>query len=89
MKMNFKLFIYGMFSNWGLVVLANILGLFFINVIGIDLVKQFTPFLYALLSIGLYFPQPNSRDFRLGYIVAFLIGLGFLFKFYYPLFIGV
>jgi len=86
---NLRLLVYGMFSNWGLIIAANILGLIFINIIGIDLVKKLSPFLYSILSIILYFPMPKSHDFRLGYMIAFLIGLIFLFKFYYPIFIGL
>ena len=87
-KVDFRLFIYGMFSNWGIIIFSNIIGLFFINSVGVDIVRRFSPFLYALLSIGLFFPMPKSKDFKLGYLIAFVIGLVFLFKFYYPLFLG-
>jgi len=87
-SMHVKAFIYGMFSNWGLVVAANIFGIAFINLIGLDLVKMFHPLVYLVLSVALYFPIPNTRDFKLGWLVGFMIGLGFLFKYYYPLFFG-
>ncbi|MBU2616645.1 MAG: hypothetical protein KKB79_01535 [Nanoarchaeota archaeon] len=85
---NMKAFIYGMFSNWGLVVAANIFGIAFINIIGLDLVKVFHPIVYLVFSILFYFPSPKASDFRLGWLVGFVIGLGFLFKYYYPLFFG-
>jgi len=87
-NLDYRDFFYGMFSNWGIVVVSNILGLAFIDLIGIDLVKMFHPFAYLILSVALYFPALRLRDFRLGYLIGFLIGLIFLFKFYYPLFFG-
>lgn len=84
-RTDIKAMAYGMLSNWGIVVLANIVGSLFINIIGIDLVRIFTPALYLLLGLGFYFPSPKSRDFRIGYVFAFLVGLVLLTIFYYPL----
>ncbi|MDP3987105.1 MAG: hypothetical protein Q8P81_02655 [Nanoarchaeota archaeon] len=86
---NYRVFTYGVFSNWGMVILSNVLGILFINIIGIDMVRVLHPFAYMVLSIALYFVSPNFRDFRLGWLVGFLLGLIFLFKFYYSLFFGV
>ena len=86
---NFRFLFYGMFSNWGLVIASNIIGLAFINVIGINFVKLFHPLVYLLFSVVFYFPTPKLRDFRLGYLLGFAVGLVFLLKFYYPLFLGV
>lgn len=82
-----KAIVYGAFSNWGLIVLANMVGMLFINTIGIDIVRNFSPLLYLVLGIAFYFTAPKSRDFRIGYLIAFVIGLLFLTLFYYPLFV--
>ncbi|MEX0920720.1 MAG: hypothetical protein WDZ62_00445 [Candidatus Pacearchaeota archaeon] len=87
-KTNFRALIYGMFSNWGLIVLSNIIGSIFTNTIGIDLVRKFIPALYLLIGIAFYFPSPKSRDFRIGYILAFVIGLILITLFYYPILIS-
>lgn len=85
-RLDYRAFIYGAFSNWGLVILANIIGAFFINTIGIDIVRRFTPLIYLILGAAFFLPAPKSKDFRLGYLIAFIIGILFLTLFYYPLF---
>jgi len=85
---NYKLVLYGIFANWGLVVVSNMIGFGLLRIIGIDLVNKFSPFLYAILSLIFFFPTPKSRDFKIGYMIGFVIGLVFLLLFYYPTFIG-
>ncbi|MEX0920420.1 MAG: hypothetical protein WDZ69_02450 [Candidatus Pacearchaeota archaeon] len=84
-RTDIKAVTYGMLSNWGLVILANIIGLLFVNTVGVNVVRNFVPFVYLILGIAFYFPAPKSRDFKIGYILAFVIGLALLTLFYLPL----
>ena len=75
--------LYGMLSNWGLIVISMLVGTFLGLIIGAELAGKLLPMMYLVLSIGFYFPIKKLKDFRLGYIIAFILGELLLLVIYY------
>ena len=75
--------LYGMLSNWGLIVISMLVGTFLGLIISSELAGKILPIIYLALSIGFYFPIKELKDFRLGYIIAFILGELLLLIIYY------
>ncbi len=74
--------LYGMFSNWGLIVISMLTGTFLGLITGSELAGKLLPLIYLTLSIGFYLPIKKSKDFRLGYIIGFILGEILLIQIY-------
>ncbi len=66
--------LYGMFSNWGLIVISMLVASFLKLIISSELTEKLLPLIYLTFSIGFYIPIKKLKDFRLGYIIAFILG---------------
>ncbi len=75
--------LYGMFSNFGLIVISMLAGTYLTLIITPELASKLIPPIYLFLSIGFYFPIKKLKDFRLGYIMAFILGEILLLTVYY------
>ena len=75
--------LYGMLSNWGLIVISMLVGTFLGLIISSELAGKLLLIMYLALSIGFYFPIKKLKDFRLGYIIAFILGELLLLVIYY------
>ena len=74
--------VYGMLSNFGLIVISMLVGTFLGLIIDSELAGKLIPLIYLTLSIGFYFPMRISKDFRLGYIIGFILGELLLIRIY-------
>jgi hypothetical protein len=68
-------FTYSMLSNWGLIIISIIIYLILTWFLGLQLKgKLILPLMYLTLSIIFYFPIRQSKDSKIGYIVALILG---------------
>ena len=69
--------LYGMFSNWGLIVIASLVTMW-INIFTIS--KLILPLTYLIFTIGFYNPIKNLKNYKLGGVIAFILGETLLLK---------
>ena len=74
--------LYGMLSNWGLVLVSIIASICLTLVIDTKLAGNLIPLMYFFFSLVFYFPIRKLKEYRLGYIIAFILGETFVLKIY-------
>lgn len=72
--------LYGMFTNWGLLTISVLVSIWIRLILNENIVLPIT---YLIISLGFYFPIKNLRDYKTGYILAFIVGEISLAMIYY------